>query len=107
MPDNTPPPTNEDNDEPRPSWSFMPILALYFVCAALVPWLGKIAAVLVVLLFGFTLWSALSKTEYEKTHKSYPSYPRGDYVINSLMFHIIIPWAIILILAALAYFFRS
>ena len=95
----------ENENDRRPSWSFIPVLVLYFIIAALVSWIGKAAALLALLLPAVCLWSALSRKQYEQTRRSYPNYPRGDYVLNSIMFHIVIPWGIILVFALLGYLF--
>lgn len=107
MSDNTPQPTNDADHERRPSWSFMQYLAVYFVIAALTYAVTRYAAILALLFLAACIWSTFSKKEYQRMKKTYPNYPRGDYILNSLIFEIIVPWAIMLILAGLAYIFSA
>ena len=104
MPDNTPQPTNDVKDEPRPSWNPIGILVLYIICFALGAYSHRLAAALAAALLLATIWSTFSKKEYEALRKNYPNYPRGDYIGNSLIQHILFPWAIILIFAGIGYF---
>ena len=103
MTEETPPPTNEPKDERRPSWTFTPFVILYIFAFALTTISHILSAVLLAVLLIATLYSTFSKKEYQAIHKNYPNYPRGDYIWNSLIHHILIPWAILLIIGGIAY----
>lgn len=102
----TRPAAAKDGNESRPSWSSIPILVFYFIIAALVPYIGRAAGVLALVLLGACLWMAVSRKQYEQLRRSYPSYPRGDYILNSLIHYVVIPWGVMLILTGVAHFIR-
>lgn len=85
--------------ERRPSWSSIPVLILYVIAAALIPYVG--AATGVILMAGilcFCVWTTLSKSEYEKLRISYPAYTRNEYILNSLFYLVFMPWIFIFLL---------
>lgn len=88
-------------DERRPSFGLY-YFPFYLLAYFLLPWLSKtrrwlgwLGAALFFLFLGFVLWESFSKRAFEDTRRSYPSYPRNDYILNSLMYHLIIPLLLI------------
>jgi len=87
----------------RPSWPYPTILFLYVVIFFLTPVLGMSTGLILFFgLMGFCVWGAVSRNQYEKLLKSYPDLPRSDYVLNNLIFPVILP----LIVLALLMLFR-
>ena len=107
MPDNTPEPANDTSNERRPSGAPLGVLFLYFICFVLASLSHMLSVVLISALLLATIWFTFSKKQYEQLRKGYPNYPRGDYIWNNLIQHILIPWAIIFIIAGIAYIFKS
>jgi len=76
----------------RPSWPYPSILFLYLVIFLLTPHIGEIAGLILFFsLMSASLWGALSPGQYQKIIQRYPTLPRRDYVINMLLFPVLVP----------------
>ncbi len=85
---------DQENPEPisLPSFSSVGIILIGVAISFLGPVITKIGALaLVVLLAGFLLWRALSTGQYEKTKETYPGMKRSFWILNNLLYHLLIP----------------
>jgi len=105
--DHQKPATLPDDEISRPSWAPIQIVIIYLILAVTAAFIGKAAGLLILLFLGYSIWSALSKKEYEKMRRSHPGYKRGDYILNSIIFHVVVPWAVILIIIGIVYISKS
>lgn len=78
-----------------PSFSFVGSILLGVVLFFLGPVITK-TGVLVLLLFlvAFVLWQAFSPGQYDKMTESYPEMARSFWIINNLIYHLVIPGGI-------------
>ncbi len=80
----------------RPSYSCG--IGLFSWAAALLPgmiktaWSGWLALALFLSINGVLVWSSLSKKQFEQMRSTYPGYPRGDYIFNTLLYHVVLPF---------------
>ncbi len=90
---------NAVQEERRPSWPYPTFLFLYAVIFVLTPMIGEtIGAILFFGLVLFCLWGAVSRKQYELLKKRYPNLSRSDYVLNNLLFPVIVPMIIFVVL---------
>lgn len=85
--------------EKRPSWPYPTFLFLYVVIFLITPVVGPTVGSL--LFFGllvFCLWGAVSRNQYKQLKKRYPSLSRPEYVLNNLIFPVIVPFIIFVVL---------
>jgi hypothetical protein len=91
--------TPAGESEKRPSWPYPTFLFLYVVIFFITPFVGStIGLIMFFGLLGFCLWGAISPDQYEQLRKSYPALSRHDYVLNNLIFPVIVPLIIFIIL---------
>jgi len=72
---------------------------LYAVIYLIVPYIGDIIGL--ILFFGLMcacIWMAVSKDYYEDLKEGYPSLTRSEYIINSLLFPVLIPLIVLIVL---------
>ena len=83
----------------RPSWSYPTVLVFYVVVFLITPTIGTtIGLVLFFGLMGFCLWGAVSRSQYEGLQKKYPSLLRSEYVMNMIVFPVVVPLTIFALL---------
>jgi len=83
---------NTTDLETRPSWPYPTFLFLYVVIFVLTPMVGRtIGMILFWGLLLFCFWGAVSRKQYEMLKKRYPGLSRYDYVLNNLLFPVVIP----------------
>lgn len=88
----------------RPSFSPAFIIILGVVIFFLGPLVGKVWALFLASgLLAFVLWQAFSSGQYKEMQKTYPAMTRSFWIVNSLVYHLVIPGAIF---AAVYLFFR-
>jgi hypothetical protein len=86
----------------RPSWPYPTILFLYVLVFLITPTIGTtIGLVLFFGLMGVCLWGAVSRSQYEKMQKRYPSLLRSAYVMNMIVFPVVVPLVILVLLLVL------
>ena len=91
--------------ERRPSWPYPTILFLYLVILIITPVAGSTIGLLLFCgLLGFCLWGALSRKQYEQLKKRYPSLSRNEYVLNNLLFPVVLPLFISIVFMAYKHF---
>lgn len=81
-----------EQEERRPSWPYPTFLFLYVIIFFIAPFAGDVVGLF--LFFGlvaFCLWGAVSKKQYEQLKKSYPGLTREDYMVNNLLFPVVVP----------------
>ena len=90
---------NTEEPEGRPSWPYPTFLFLYVVILILTPMVGTtVGLILFFGLLSFCFWGAISRKQYELLRKRYASLSRKDYVINNLIFPVIVPIIIFVVL---------
>jgi len=76
----------------RPSWPYPVFLFLYVVIFLVTPAVGStVGLALFCALMALCVWNAASRRQYEQSRKKYPDLSRSDYVMNNLVFPVIIP----------------
>lgn len=89
----------ENVNSDRPSWPYPIVFVLCVVIFLITPYTGaSIGIVLFIALMAWFIWAAASKTKYEKIKGTYPSLSRQDYILNMLIFPVMVPVIIFLII---------
>lgn len=90
---------NSDRDYGRrPSWPYPIMIILYVAIFLSPPILGEMVSLaLFLVLVSFCVWAAVSKRNYEKLKINYPELTRSDYMLNMLIFPVILPLIIFIL----------
>ena len=90
---------HDEEADRRPSWSYPTILFLYVLVFLITPTIGTtIGLTLFLGLMGVCLWGAGSRNQYEKTQKKYTSLLRSEYVLNMIVFPVVVPLIIFVLI---------
>ncbi len=88
-----------------PSFSFVPVTLIVIVVFLLGPVISKqgvygILTLLVTVIF----YEAFSQSQFKQMRKTYPEIPRRFWIINILVYHLLVP-IVFLSVALLGYYF--
>jgi hypothetical protein len=89
----------EYKEKSLPSFSFVPIFLLAIAIFFLGPFIGKYVTYgLIGLLVGGVLFEAFSPSQFNKMTQTYPEMDRSYWILNSLLFHLLLPVLITVVL---------
>jgi len=88
-----------------PSFSFVPVVLIVIVVFLLGPVISKqVVYGLLTLLIIAIFYEAFSQSQFEQMRKTYPEMSRRFWIINILIYHLLVP-TVFLSIALLGYYF--